>query len=76
MVGMESGGICWKSPHAVLAQVGIVATVVNARHEKTVPGRKTLWADAKWLAMRARAGTLSASLVSPATFRALRYVAR
>ena len=41
MVVMESTGIYWKSPHAALEQVGIVATVVNARHVKTVPGRKT-----------------------------------
>jgi Transposase IS116/IS110/IS902 family. len=38
MVVMESTGIYWKSPHAALEQVGIVATVVNARHVKTVPG--------------------------------------
>ena len=76
MVVMESTGIYWKSPHAALEQVGIVATVVNARHVKTVPGRKTDWADAQWLAMLARAGMLRASFVPPAQFRALRHVAR
>jgi transposase len=74
MVVMESTGIYWKSPHAALEQVGIVATVVNARHVKTVPGRKTDWADAQWLAMLARAGMLRASFVPPAQFRALRHV--
>ena len=76
MVVMESTGIYWKSPHAALEQVGIVATVVNARHVKTVPGRKTDWADAQWLAMLARAGMLRASFVPPAHFRALRHVGR
>ncbi|WP_291991630.1 IS110 family transposase [Candidatus Accumulibacter sp. ACC003] len=76
MVVMESAGIYWKSPHAALEQVGIVATVVNARHVKTVPGRKTDWADAQWLAMLARAGMLRASFVPPAQFRALRHVGR
>ena len=75
-VVMESTGIYWKSPHAALEQVGIVATVVNARHVKTVPGRKTDWADAQWLAMLARAGMLRASFVPPAPLRALRHVAR
>lgn len=76
MVVMESTGIYWKSPHAALEQVGIVATVVNARHVKTVPGRKTDWADAQWLAMLARAGMRRASFVPPAQFRALRHVGR
>ena len=77
MVVMESTGIYWKSPYAALEQVGIVATVVNARHVKTVPGRKTdWWADAQWLAMLARAGMLRASFVPPAQFRALRHVGR
>ena len=76
MVVMESTGIYWKSPYAALEQVGIVATVVNARHVKTVPGRKTDWADAQWLAMLARAGMLRASFVPPAQFRALRHVGR
>lgn len=75
-VVMESTGIYWKSPYAALEKIGIVAAVVNARHVKTVPGRKTDWADAQWLAMLARAGMLRASFVPPANFRALRHVAR
>ena len=46
MVVMEVTSIYWKSPHAALEQVGIVATVVNARHVKMVPGRKTDRGDA------------------------------
>jgi transposase len=38
---MESAGIYWKSPYAALEAMGIRAKVVNARHVKNVPGRKT-----------------------------------
>jgi len=72
VVVMESTGIYWKSPYAALERVGIVATVVNARHVKTVPGRKTDWADAQWLATLARSGLLRASFVPPARLRELR----
>jgi transposase len=73
---MESTGIYWKSPYAALEAVGIRAKVVNARHVKRVPGRKTDVADAQWLAMRARAGLLRASFVPPAKLRELRLIAR
>lgn len=75
-VVMESTGIYWKSPYAALEAVGIRAKVVNARHVKNVPGRKTDMADAQWLAMLARAGLLRASFVPPALLRELRLIAR
>ena len=46
-VVMESTGTYWKSPYAALEKVGIHAMVVNARHAKGVPGRKTDIADAR-----------------------------
>ena len=55
VVVMESTGVYWKSPFAALEAVGIIAWVVNARHVKAVPGRKTDMADAQWLATLARA---------------------
>ena len=58
VVVMESTGVYWKSPFAALQAVGIIAWVVNARHVKAVPGRKTDMADAQWLATLARAGLL------------------
>lgn len=76
VVVMESTGVYWKSPFAALEAVGIVAWVVNARHVKAVPGRKTDMADAQWLATLARAGLLRASFIPPAHFRQLRLVAR
>lgn len=75
-VVMESTGIYWKSPYAALEAVGIHAWVVNARHVKNVPGRKTDVGDAHWLATLARAGLLRRSFVPPAMLRELRLVAR
>lgn len=76
VVVMESTGIYWKSPYAALEALGIASWVVNARHVKTVPGRKTDVADAQWLATLARAGLLRASFVPPADIRHLRLIAR
>ena len=54
-VVMESTGIYWKSPYAALEAIGIRAKVVNARHVKNVPGRKTDVGDAigwrRWRAL-------------------------
>lgn len=76
IVVMESTGIYWKSPYAALEAVGIAAWVVNARHVKNVPGRKTDVADAHWLATLARAGLLRPSFIPPADIRHLRLIAR
>ena len=76
VVVMESTGVYWKSPFAALEAVGIIAWVVNARHVKAVPGRKTDVADAQWLATLARAGLLRASFIPPVEMRQLRLVAR
>lgn len=75
-VVMESTGIYWKSPYAALEAVGIRAQVVNARHVKNVPGRKTDVGDAQWLATLARAGLLRGSFIPPAALRELRLIAR
>ena len=76
VVVMESTGIYWKSPYAALERVGIFALVVNARHIKKVPGRKTDVSDSQWLAILARCGLLSGSFIPPEALRNLRLVAR
>lgn len=76
VVVMESTGIYWKSPDAAPEAVGIRAKVVNARHVKNVPGRKTDVGDAQWLAMLARAGLLRGSFVPPSLLREARLVSR
>ncbi len=75
-VVMESTGIYWKSPYAALEKVGIAALVVNARHVKNVPGRKTDITDAQWLAILSRSGLLRGSFVPPENFRSLRLISR
>lgn len=76
VVVMESTGIYWKSPYAALEAMGIRALVVNARHVKNVPGRKTDVGDAQWLATLARAGLLRGSFIPPAQLRELRLISR
>jgi transposase len=76
VVVMESTGIYWKSPYAALETMGISALVVNARHVKNVPGRKTDIGDAHWLATLARAGLLRGSFIPPARLRELRLISR
>lgn len=76
LVVMESTGIYWKSPFAALEAVGLRPYVVNSKHVKNVPGRKTDMCDAQWLATLARAGLLKNSFVPPAKLRELRLIAR
>lgn len=76
VVVMASTGVYWKSPYAALERAGSVAWVVNARHVKAVPGRKTDIADAQWLAILARAGWLRGSFIPPAERRDLRLISR
>lgn len=76
LVVMESTGIYWKSPYAALEWHGLKLAVVNARHVKQVPGRKTDLADAQWLAILARSGLLRGGFVPPQQFREYRLIAR
>jgi len=76
LVVMESTGIYWKSPYAALEWHGLNLAVVNARHVKQVPGRKTDIADAQWLAILARSGLLRGGFVPPQHFREYRLIAR
>ena len=68
LVVMESTGIYWKSPYATLERHGLKISVVNARHVKQIPGRKTDLADAQWLAVLARNGLLRGGFVPPSQF--------
>jgi transposase len=76
LVVMESTGIYWKSIYAALEQAGIPAMVVNARHVKNVPGRKTDIADSEWLAQLGRFGLVKPSFIPPQDLRELRLVSR
>jgi transposase len=47
-VAMEASGVYWKPPWAILEDE-FECVLVNARHVKQVPGRKTEVSDAAWL---------------------------
>lgn len=73
---LESTGIYWKSIYAALEDAGLHAHVVNARHVKQVPGRKTDVLDSQWLASLARFGLLRPSFIPPRDLRELRLISR
>jgi transposase len=76
LVVMESTGVYWKSVYRSLERSGLKIHVVNARHIKNVPGRKTDMSDSLWLAMLGRAGLLRGSFVISADLDALRLISR
>jgi transposase len=73
---MESTGIFWKSIFASLEEAGIATYVVNARHVKQVPGRKTDVSDSQWLATLGRLGLLKPGFIPPKDLRELRLISR
>jgi transposase len=75
-VAMESTGIYWKRPYTELEAAGLKVLVVNARHVKQLPGRKTDIKDSQWLASLARLGLLKGSFIPEKDFRELRTVTR
>ena len=74
-VAMEATGVYWKPVWAVLED-DFELLLVNARHVKQVPGRKTDVSDAAWLCQLLEAGLLRASFVPPKPVRALRNFTR
>jgi transposase len=60
----------------VLEERGFQLLLVNARHVKILPGRKTDVADAAWLAELLEHGLLRSSFVPPAAIRQLRDLTR
>jgi len=74
-VAMEATGVYWKPVWAVLED-DFELVLVNARHVKQVPGRKTDVSDAAWLCQLLEAGLLRASFVPPKPIRALRSFTR
>ena len=73
---MESTGIYWKSVFEILEASGVKAYVVNAKHAKQIPGRKTDISDSRWLATLARYGLLRNSFIPPKDLRNLRQITR
>jgi transposase len=74
-VAMESTGVYWRPVYAVLEGT-VQVLLVNARHVKMVPGRKTDVRDCEWLAQLLECGLLRGSFVPPAAVRDLRDLTR
>jgi transposase len=75
-VAMESTGVYWVPLYELLEQHGIVPYLVNGRHVKNVPGRKSDWNDAQWLQKLHALGLLRASFRPDAEIAALRTLVR
>jgi hypothetical protein len=72
LVGMEATGVYWKPVHWVLEAHVAEVWVINARHMRNLPGRKTDVADAIWGASLLEHGLVRPSFIPPPPFRALR----
>jgi len=76
-VVLEATGDYWKPFYYLLEDLpGVEVMLVNARHVKNVPGRKTDVADATWLAQLGAHGLVRASFVPPEPIRQLRDLTR
>ena len=74
-VAMESTGEFWKPVYNIL-EGNFELLVVNAKHIKNVPGRKTDVKDAEWIADLLRHGLLRGSFIPPQAQRDLRDLTR
>ncbi|MGI6338960.1 MAG: IS110 family transposase [Bacteroidales bacterium] len=73
---MESTGIYWKPVLHILREYPINIMVVNARHIKNVPGRKTDKADSQWICKLLISGLLKGSFIPPENIQELRNLHR
>lgn len=76
MAAMESTGSYWKPLYNIFEQESLPAMIVNAYHIKNVPGRKTDWNDAFWIAKCLAQGLLKPSFVPAREQRELRDMTR
>ncbi len=76
-VVMEATGDYWKPFYYLLEDLpGVEVMLVNARHVKNLPGRKTDVNDATWLAQLGAHGLVRGSFVPPEPIRQLRDLTR
>ncbi|AFY46291.1 transposase [Nostoc sp. PCC 7524] len=74
-VAMESTGEYWRPVFNIL-EGNFEVMLVNARHIKAVPGRKTDIKDSQWIAELLQHGLLRASFIPPVEQRDLRDLTR
>ena len=75
-VVMEATGSYWKPVWYLLEDRSFELMLVNARHVRFLPGRKSDVLDAEWLAEMLEHGLLRGSFVPPAVIRELRDLTR
>jgi len=74
-VAMESTGVYWKPIYNIL-ESRFTVLLVNARHLKQVPGRKSDVRDCQWIAQLLQHGLLKGSFIPPRPQRELRDLTR
>jgi transposase len=74
-IAMESTGVYWKPVFNILED-SFEVILVNARHIKNVPGRKTDVQDSEWLCKLLRNGLVKGSFIPPKDMRDLRDLTR
>jgi transposase len=75
-VVMEATGVYWIAFHEMLESAGFEVVVVNGKHVKNVPGRKTDVLDCQWLKTLHSYGLLRSSFIPPQQIRTLRSYVR
>jgi transposase len=75
LVGMEATGVYWKPIYYVLED-DFECWLLNARHLKNVPGKKTDVKDAEWICQLLEHGLVRPSFVPPKEIRELRNLTR
>jgi len=75
IVALESTGVYWRPVHNLLEGY-LTVVLVNARHIKNLPGRKTDMSDCQWIATLLRVGFLKASFIPPKAVRQWRELTR
>jgi transposase len=75
-VAMESTSVFWIPLFQILEDRGFRVCLVNARHVKNVPGRKTDVSDCQWLQYLHSVGLLRASHRPPQTICVVRSICR
>ena len=75
-VAMESTGVYWLPPYEILEEAGIRVCLVNSKHVKHVPGRKSDVEDCQWLQYLHSVGLLQASFRPHEKICAIRSLSR
>jgi len=75
-VAMESTGVYWYHLYTMILDAGIDVKLVNARHLKNVPGRKSDVNDAQWIQQLHSFGLLNGCFQPDNLTRQLRTIVR